>query len=45
MLRLHVISSKRKGEGTIGRVQIIITNKVQNRVKSARVFTFAKSDR
>ena len=29
----------------IGGVQIIITNKVQNRVKSARVLTFMNSDR
>ena len=29
----------------IGRVQIIITKKVRNRVKSARVLIFAKSDR
>ena len=29
----------------IGRVQIIITDKVRNRVKSARALTFAKSDR
>ena len=27
----------------IGRVQIIITNKVRNRVKSTRVLTFANS--